>query len=127
MKTIQEPMGICKHDEALSWINNLMTDLKLTLRGEEPVRPITTSRLSEWLTHHRDLLYCQVPQTTGRWNIRTSPKHDAAADWLNRLVMDLVQSRMGYEARRVTWERLSEFREYRADIEACRISREVKY
>jgi hypothetical protein len=45
---IAEPTGIMCHFEAMEWINSLMVDLKLTLGGMEPQRPIDAARLEEW-------------------------------------------------------------------------------
>ncbi len=49
-----------KHGEALIWLNDLLTDLKLVLAGMEPTLPITFDRLQEWPDkYYRELANCK--------------------------------------------------------------------
>jgi hypothetical protein len=124
---IAEPTGIMCHFEAMEWINSLMVDLKLTLGGMEPQRPIDAARLEEWDAFSRMLLRCRVPATTARHDTRTLHKHAAAVDWLTRLVVDVAKPLLGYEGEPVTLERLSEFRPFRQDIEGCMTRGDIVY
>jgi hypothetical protein len=124
---IREPVGMCKHDAAIFWINALMVDLKLRIVGQEPTAPMTMERLDEFNAHYNDLMRCKVNATTSRYSYRPVPKHDSAADWLNRLVINLKKFLLGFEGDPITLERLAEFREYRAEIESCTMLCEVRY
>jgi hypothetical protein len=125
---IAEPTGIMCHFEALGWINSLMIDLKLTLGGLEPQRPIDLPRLGEFEAVLKDLLTCQKPDTTSRWNTRTHDKHADAAGWLNLLVIDLIKPLLGFPpGRAVDMERLAEFRPFRQEIEGCMTSGAIVY
>jgi hypothetical protein len=48
-----------KHDDAISWVNQLIADLKTALSGEQPIDPITKQRLSQWKEHRADLERCR--------------------------------------------------------------------
>lgn len=48
-----------KHDDAISWVNQLITDLKVAMVGEQPIDPITKKRLSQWKEHRADLEHCR--------------------------------------------------------------------
>jgi hypothetical protein len=47
-----------RHCLEIRWVNALVTDLVLQLRGEEPVRPIMLERLDEWRDHEKELRDC---------------------------------------------------------------------
>lgn len=48
-----------KHDDAISWVNQLITDLRTALSGEQPIDPITKQRLSQWKEYRADLGRCR--------------------------------------------------------------------
>jgi hypothetical protein len=55
MSRIAEPPIIPKHENVISWVNQLVIDLKLQLLGEPPNEPITPERLAEWSELRRQL------------------------------------------------------------------------
>jgi hypothetical protein len=56
---IMDDPGICNHEQAMSWVNQLIIDLKKQLLGVPPAEPITMDRLNEWQAHHRQLEQCR--------------------------------------------------------------------
>ena len=59
VERITEDQEIPVHLEAMSWMIELVLDLKKQLSGLPPSRPITMQRLDEFQKHYSDLNQCQ--------------------------------------------------------------------
>lgn len=49
----KEPHELSRHALAISYVNNLLIDLRLIILGQEAVEPVTMERLDEWWHKHR--------------------------------------------------------------------------
>lgn len=60
MNRIRPPIeDLPKHQAAMSWMNEIIMDLKLQLAGIEPINPITAERLQEGEKLHDELGKCR--------------------------------------------------------------------
>jgi hypothetical protein len=66
MARIRGELMLCNHDEAVSFFNRLIIDLKLQNLGQEPTEPITAERLNEASKHIKDIQGCQRPARVWR-------------------------------------------------------------